>query len=306
MIDWPKEPERWCPDQTREKQNKQCSYPAILAFCCWTEIIFQKHRHAIDKNSPSPLSCIDRLWTCAMLPEQILEQISPKNPQIFCQNPKSSQESGSSTIVQGEIIFTEGSFFPLNLLFFVFWYRQRTKSGQVLISWLCCLWYSTAVVVADGVCADGDGHGVCADGWVWCIGTLVTKSVELWASVGSPHFLHRRWAAYKLPLSHHRHPSSHLGPFERGPKSRGFCNRPPRLPSFLLPLMPAPTPLQSDNQLWPFSPRIPSDYRLFFQPQRKNAPLSVARLDQAGTAASTQNCCCSGASFQSFALEQLF
>ena len=43
-------------------------------------------------------------------------------------------------------------------------------------------------------------------------------------------------------------------------------------PSFLLPLMPAPTPLRSDNQLWPFSPRIPSDYRLFFQPQGKNAP----------------------------------
>ena len=140
------------PRPVRLEKNKINSnlIQQFLAFCCWTEIIFQKHRHAIDKNSPSPLSCIDRLWTCAMLPEQILEQISPRNPQIFCQNPKSSQESSSSTIGQGEIIFTEGSFFPLNLLSFVSWYRQRIKSSQVsdflivllviLYSWCCCWW----------------------------------------------------------------------------------------------------------------------------------------------------------------------
>ena len=157
------------------------------------------------------------------------------------------------------------------------------------------------VLSGHGVCADADGHSVCADGWVWCIGTLVTKSVERWASVGSPHFLHRRWAAYKLPLSHHRHPSSHLGPFERSPKSRGFCNRPLRLPSHAS---------SHSSPVWQsimaFFP--PDSVRLsaVFPAAREKRPLSAARLDQAGTAASTQNCCCSGASFQSFALEQLF
>ena len=140
------------PRPVRPEKNKinNVLIHQLLAFCCWTEIIFQKHRHAIDKNSPSPLSCIDRLWTCAMLPEQILEQISPRNPQIFCQNPKSSQESSSSTIGQGEMIFYKRFIFPLNLLSFVFWYRQRTKSGQVsdflivllviLFCWCCCWW----------------------------------------------------------------------------------------------------------------------------------------------------------------------
>ena len=150
------------PRPVRLEKNKINSnlIQQFLAFCCWTEIIFQKHRHAIDKNSPSPLSCIDRLWTCAMLPEQIPEQISPRNPQIFCQNPKSSQESSSSTIGQGEVIYTEGSFFSHQICFLLSVDTgKELRVVKFLFSWLCCLWYSTAGVVADGVCVE----------WSWCL-----------------------------------------------------------------------------------------------------------------------------------------
>ena len=110
--------------------------------------------------------------------------------------------------------------------------------------------------------------------WWWSIGrrSSVTKSVEpvcdlLISGATVP--------AYKLPLSHQHHPPRHLSPFEAIPKSAGFCNSPTSSTSLLpppsLPLMLASTPLQSDNQLWRFSPGFRPTIGCF-STRGKNAP----------------------------------
>ena len=141
-----------------------------------------------------PFSCIGRSsGTCAAaLPDSfapIREQISPRNPQIFCQNLKSSEES-SSTIDRGKRIgWEECRWFNIR-----FW-------------WMVTL----AVDGGDGVGDDGDGGGV-------------YRQLAWWQRVWSPlvwDLLISSWAtgaAYKLPLSHRHHPPRHLGPFEASQK----------------------------------------------------------------------------------------
>ena len=124
----------------------------------WLFVVGQKlYFKSIDMPSTkTPLVPFPVLTGCELVlcfPSKSSSKYLPEIRKYFVkiQNPRKNPAAAR------EIIFTEGSFFPLNLLSFVSWYRQRIKSSQVsdflivllviLYSWCCCWWCLCWVVM---------------------------------------------------------------------------------------------------------------------------------------------------------------